>query len=195
MTDISRLRGFVKELTHLVDRAGEDEPQLLGDGSALLTPLINNDDWLPDAFCVPHPDKYQQYLLYCDPHERFSVVSFVWGPGQTTPIHDHTVWGLVGVMRGAELCEEYDAQNGTIAKGHSHQLEVGQIDKVSPTIGDVHRVTNALSDKTSLSIHVYGTNIGAVKRHTFAADGTPSEFISGYSSEVVPNLWDLSRVG
>ena len=42
-----------------------------------------------------------QYLLYCDPEERFSVVSFVWGPGQSTPTHDPSVWGLIGVLRGA----------------------------------------------------------------------------------------------
>ena len=39
----------------------------------------------------PHPQYYQQHLLHCDPLERFSVVSFVWGPGQKTPVHDHTV--------------------------------------------------------------------------------------------------------
>ena len=46
-------------------------------------------------------------LLHCDPMERFSVVSFVWAPGQKTPVHDHTVWGMVGVMRGVEFCEEF----------------------------------------------------------------------------------------
>jgi len=39
--------------------------------------------------------------------ELFLVGSFVWMPGQRTPVHDHTVWGLVGVMRGEETCEEY----------------------------------------------------------------------------------------
>ncbi len=36
--------------------------------------------------------------------ERFCVVSFVWGPDQATPIHNHTVWGLVGVLRGGGAC-------------------------------------------------------------------------------------------
>ncbi len=65
--------------------------------------MIRHDDWLPAAYAAPDPARYRQYLLHCDSAERFSIVSFVWGPGQLTPIHDHTVWGLVGVLRGAEI--------------------------------------------------------------------------------------------
>ena len=44
-----------------------------------------------------------------------------------------------------------------------HRVLPGDVDKVSPTIGDVHLVANALPDRPSVSIHVYGANIGAVK--------------------------------
>ena len=60
--------------------------------------LIARDDWLPDAYAQPHPEKYRQYLLYGDPLDRFSLVSFVWGPGQRTPVHDHLMWGLIGML-------------------------------------------------------------------------------------------------
>ena len=142
------------------------------DGKDFLLKLIRHDDWLPDAFAQPHPERYQQYLLYCDPIERFSVVSFVWGPGQKTPVHDHTVWGMVGVMRGAESCEEFASQPATgrlLSKG-IHELRPGDIDLVSPRVGDIHRVSNALADRASVSIHVYGANIGAVKRHVYEPD-------------------------
>ena len=76
-------------------------PQQGHRGGKLLAQLVSHDDWLPDEFAQPNPERYQQFLLYADPDDRFSVVSFVWGPGQATPIHDHTVWGLVGVLRGA----------------------------------------------------------------------------------------------
>ena len=43
----------------------------------------------------------------------------------------------------------------------------------------------------SISIHVYGGNIGAVRRHPFdPATGTASEFVSGYTNRELPNLWD-----
>ena len=125
---------------------------------------------------------------------RFSVVSFVWGAGQSTPIHDHTVWGLIGVLRGAELSQSY--QHGPdgrlLPQGPLHRLERGAVEAVSPTLGDVHRVSNALSDQVSISIHVYGANIGAVRRSVFAEDGTRKPFVSGYSNATLPNIWDLS---
>jgi 3-mercaptopropionate dioxygenase len=96
MPNTERFRQFIQDMTRLVEVAGGGEPRMVKDGSTLLKALIAHDDWLPDEFAVPSPERYRQYLLHCDPLERFSVVSFVWGPGQSTPIHDHTVWGLVG---------------------------------------------------------------------------------------------------
>ena len=60
-------------------------------------------------------------------------------------------------------------------------------------VGDVHVVSNAGSE-TAISIHVYGANIGAVRRHTFdPATGAPREFVSGYHNGALPNLWDRSK--
>ena len=74
-----------------------------------------------------------------------------------------------------------------------HEVTVGDIDMVSPRVGDIHRVSNVLDDRESISIHVYGANIGAVKRHVYdLATGHSSDFISGYSSDVMPNIWDQS---
>jgi predicted metal-dependent enzyme (double-stranded beta helix superfamily) len=195
MTNIARFRDFVQSFTRLVAEDGDDEQRIFVDGKALLSGLVAQDDWLPDEFAIPDPERYRQYLLYCDPMERFSIVSFVWGPGQKTPVHDHTVWGMVGVMRGIELCEEFDLEpaTGRLGAGGTHRLEPGQIDLVSPRVGDIHRVSNALGDRPSVSIHVYGANIGAVKRNTYELPGGNKKlFVSGYSSAVVPNIWDRS---
>ena len=190
MADVTRLREFVRSFTRLVDE-NPGEERIFTDGRALLEDLVTHDDWLPEAFAKAHPDRYQQFLLYCDPLERFSVASFVWGPGQTTPVHDHTVWGMVGVLRGAELCEEFRVgESGQVVAAGSHRIRPGAIDLVSPRVGDVHRVSNALADAPSISIHVYGANIGAVKRHVYDAPGGAARtFVSGYSSDVLPNIW------
>jgi predicted metal-dependent enzyme (double-stranded beta helix superfamily) len=197
MTSIARLRDFVQSFTQLADTAGQDEQHIFAEGRALLADLVAHDDWLPAQFAQPHPDRYQQYLLHCDPRERFSVASFVWGPGQATPVHDHTVWGMVGVLRGAERCEEFsiDAAAGRMVAGGAHQLAAGAIDLVSPRIGDIHRVANAFSDRVSVSIHVYGANIGAVERHVYdIGSARPTRFVSGYASAVTPNLWDRAPI-
>lgn len=186
------LRDFVIAMTQQVEQT-QDEATLLPRARALLSTLIAKDDWLPEACAVPRSDRYAQYLLHCDPLERFSVLSFVWGPGQRTPVHDHTVWGLVGVLRGREQCEEYALSgSGPVPTGHSHVCNPGDIDTVSPTLGDWHVVRNPLHEGVSISIHVYGANIGALRRHRVDAQSRVVEFISGYDSALVPNLWDRS---
>ena len=192
--DITALRDFVARTTELVDRHGADEPALLAGIEPLLKGLIDADGWLPEAFTKPHPQYYQQYLLHADPLERWSVVSFVWGPGQKTPIHNHRVWGLVGVLQGAEVGTTFDrADDGRLVETGKELLHRGEVVKVSPTIGDIHQVANAYDDRTSISIHVYGGNIGAVARAVYdPATGQEKPFVSGYSNQTVPNLWDRS---
>ncbi|WP_436644528.1 cysteine dioxygenase [Microbaculum sp. FT89] len=184
-----RLRQFVADMTRLVEKAGSQESELLARGSNLLRELIATDDWLPEPFALPDPDSYRQYLLYGDPFDRFSVVSFVWGPGQRTPIHDHTTWGLVGVLRGAELSQGYSLVDGKPVAAELERLDRGEVAQVSPVVGDIHKVTNAIPDQPSISIHVYGGNIGRISRNIYSETGEISTFVSGYSNDVVPNLW------
>ena len=190
---LERLRAFVSAFADVVE-TGDGEAGILTAGRALLADLVTNDDWLPQDYAQPDPQRYRQYLLHCDSRERFSVVSFVWGPGQATPIHDHTVWGLVGILRGAERVESFrrGADGALATLGDAEILRAGQVDAVSPTIGDIHRVTNADAG-VSVSIHVYGGNIGAVRRATYSAEGAAKPFISGYANPHLPNIWDLSR--
>lgn len=195
MKNSSRFRHFIAEFTRLAEKHGQDEKTMLDAGSRLLGDLIRHDDWLPDECTQPHPQFYQQYLLHCDPLERFSVVSFVWGPGQKTPVHDHTVWGLVGMMRGTESCRRFErtVAGRPLAAGETARLLPGQVDRVSPAVGDIHEVANAHDDRVSISIHVYGANIGAVRRHVFdPATGIDKPFVSGYSNPLLPNFWDRS---
>jgi predicted metal-dependent enzyme (double-stranded beta helix superfamily) len=72
-------------------------------------------------------------------------------------------------------------------------LVPGEVSAVSPLIGDIHQVENALRDRPSISIHVYGGNIGAIARHVFVPEtGEAKPFVSGYSNTLLPNLWDRS---
>ena len=107
------LQRFVREVTSLVE-AGLDERAVHEGARNAMRELVATDDWLPEDVTRPHPQYYQQYLLYAEPRGRFSVVSFVWGPGQQTPVHDlslihiseprsmpitpQTVWSCTGVF-------------------------------------------------------------------------------------------------
>ena len=109
-------------------------------------------------------------------------------PGHRTPIHDHTVWGLVGVMRGEELCEEY---SNSIEARAMHHGRPGEVDRVSPRIGDIHVVSNAGAE-TAVSIHVYGAKsarCGAIPSTRQPARRRNS---SPATQHHHPELWDRS---
>lgn len=178
---LASFAAFVGDFTALVDEAPV-EAELLARGGRLLAKLIAEDNWLPESHAAPDKERYRQYLLYLDPRERFSVVSFVWGPGQATPVHDHRTWGLVGVLRGAEFNESFvrDEEGAIRPNGPARTLQPGDIEAVSPRFGDIHRVANAYDHRVSISIHVYGADIGKVERATYDRNGQAKRFVSGY---------------
>ena len=185
----ARWQQFLDQTGALLDR-GLAEAEFLPLGAEALSQLVRVDDWLPDSFAQPHPERYQQYLLHRDPNDRFSVVSFVWGPGQATPIHDHTVWGLVGMLRGGEASQRYarTPDDRLVKHGPPCVLRPGEVEQLSPRDGDVHQVSN-VHHGVSISIHAYGADIGRVRRHAFGDDGSIKTFISGYSQGAAPAGW------
>jgi predicted metal-dependent enzyme (double-stranded beta helix superfamily) len=186
-----KLLSFVKDLSLLLEKNPSEEI-VFTEGKQMLEKLIAADDWLPEEFTKPHPQYYQQYLLYADPLDRFSIVSFVWGPGQKTPLHNHTVWGMIGQLRGQETGTPYYREaDGSFKAGKACVSPPGHVDTVSPNTHDIHVVENSLSDQTSISIHVYGGNIGRIHRSVFdPVTGAEKSFVSGYANKVVPNLWN-----
>ena len=198
---IDRLRRFIGDMTSLTGGAWQDkdEAATVEVGAKLLGELVKHDDWLPDSAAKVPAHGYAQNLLWCDPFERFCVVSFVWAPSANTPVHDHQMWGLVGMLRGSETSLHFTRhpETGVLVPGELNRLEPGGVEVLVPAPrnpgGDIHQVTNALADQGSVSIHVYGGNIGAVRRHTFdVKTGAPNLFVSGYTNREQPNIWDRS---
>ena len=183
MNHLSPLRQFVADVRMVLelDLGNDTAARMI----APMKRLLADDAWLPDDMAASHPRFYQQHLLYADPKGRFSVVSFVWGPGQATPIHDHTVWGVIGILRGAEYSQRFDVRHAgpPVADGTAELLTTGDVEIVSPTHGDVHQVRNAYADRVSISIHLYGGDIGRIERTVFDRHtGVRKPFVSGYSA-------------
>ena len=88
--DFLELRKLIHKMTSLVKNIS-DEAQIIEIGGAFLRSCLSNDAWLPERLNLGIAETYSQYLLYCDPEERFSIVLFIWRPGQQTPIHNQTV--------------------------------------------------------------------------------------------------------
>ena len=179
------LAAFIDGMRKALSQDGFSEEKILLRVSALMRRLVSTDTWLAPSYSETGADSYRQFLLYRDPFDRFSVVSFVWGPGQSTPIHDHGVWGVIGMLRGAEFAQRFvlGADGRPERSGPPERLNPGETTTVSPATGDVHKVCNAYSDRVSVSIHVYDGNIGAIRRSMFVeASGLWKEFVSGYSN-------------
>jgi predicted metal-dependent enzyme (double-stranded beta helix superfamily) len=177
------LADFVQRLEGIIAQGARDEAGVLGEVKEAMRSLVATDDWLPERFARPDPQYYRQYLLHADPEDRFCVVSFVWGPGQQTPIHDHCAWGVIGMLRGAEVTTSFSESASGMRQGEELTLRPGDVAVVGPAVGDIHKVRNAYADRVSISIHAYGTNIGRQTRHVFdPASGARKDFVSGYSN-------------
>jgi predicted metal-dependent enzyme (double-stranded beta helix superfamily) len=181
LSTLAPLHTAIRALQALCERPISDADWLSA-SEPILRELLKIDTWLPETHAASHPQFYQQHALHLDPANRFSLSSFVWGPSQGTPVHDHTIAGWVGVLRGAELCQRYSA-DGLTKLGKESRLNPGDVGAVSPSddaIGDVHTVRNAFDDRTSVSIHLYRGNIAGTPRCVFKG-GEIKPFVSGYS--------------
>lgn len=103
--------------------------------------------------------------------------------------------GLIDVPGGAEIANEYlvTADSALKKEGAAKRLDARAVDAVSPSIGDIHRVSHAFGDRTSIGIHVYGANIGAVNRSVYPGGAARKRFISGYANDVLPNIWNVAK--
>jgi 3-mercaptopropionate dioxygenase len=127
-----------------------------------LTTLVDGHGWLAPADRAPGDDAYRQHLLHVSPCRRLSVVALVWRPGQSTAIHDHVSWCIVGVHRGVEREERYEVvetANGRALRPAGCVLAPrGHVETLIPPAGDIHAVT-AAGREIAISIHVYGADI------------------------------------
>ena len=147
----------------------------------LLRGLVMEPDWLNEKYRRAIPSKaYAQYLLYRPADHAFSVVSFVWNPGQGSPIHDHCTWGVIGQLEGQEEESRFRLQNNRLERIGVVLARPGDVSHVYPPTRDIHQIINRSSTPT-ISIHIYGGDIGSQRRHVYDPDtAATQEFISGY---------------
>ena len=154
-----RFDRFLSAMAVLLERPDVDEAAIIRKGRAVLADLVSEDSWYPDAFAQPDPHRFKQYMLHRD-EMGLTVLGVVWGPGQSAPPHNHTIWGLVGQLRGTEATRMYERPlgGGPLQMVEEHVLNPGQTTALSPTIGDIHDVRNVGPD-VAVSIHVYGGDL------------------------------------
>jgi predicted metal-dependent enzyme (double-stranded beta helix superfamily) len=187
------LKRFIWDIQSVVELA-ESDREIFVIGRDLMARLVASDDWLPNGFAAPPPVTprlageggvgARQFHLYADAMERFSVVSTVLHGGQTLPVCQEPVWEIMGVLRGAVGRQRFALPAGMppAANGAAKLLKPGAVETFSPKSGEGVQICNALDDRDSISIHVYGGDIGRLARRAAAPDGSLSEFSHGYAN-------------
>ncbi|OJF18413.1 MAG: hypothetical protein A6D91_06460 [Bacillaceae bacterium G1] len=172
MSAVEALHEFDRSLREVMQTT-QEYPEIVERARPLLKKLLSAPHLLPEEYRRSRPDKYRQYLLYKPEDEAFSVIGFVWGPGQTSPVHDHLTWGLVGMYEGAiaekrfrRLDDRTDPARAVLQEIETVYARAGDISFVYPDQADIHQVYNPY-EEVAISIHVYGTDIGKRERHVY----------------------------
>ena len=131
---------------------------------------------LPESFLRPRPDGYARRLLHQDTDRGYTAVVMTWAPGQCTPLHDHGgLWCVEGVVDGAMQITQFDLTDGSggsyafVERGRV-QAAVGSAGALIPP-SDYHVLGNALADRPSVTLHVYGGDLTSCHIFVPRADG------------------------
>ncbi len=119
----------------------------------------------------PYPDVRQaqiiddEILLYLNPKRLFSLRMFLYGPGDYTPIHDHSSWGVSGAAVGQLGVIRYERKDDGSIEGHAQLLQEapvylqrGEIELTRPLNEGIHQTGNPV-DGTTVMVSVYGSPI------------------------------------
>ncbi len=125
--------------------------------ASALAPFLGRPDLLAPHQRIGDPAGYRQHLLHVPDSGAYSLVALVWLPGQTTPVHDHITWCVVGVHSGDEHEIRYRVAGRQLVEIGRAVGPQGSVEALVPP-GDIHRVTN-IGAGTAISLHVYGADL------------------------------------
>ncbi|MBB1087538.1 cysteine dioxygenase family protein [Lysobacter sp. SG-8] len=128
--------------------------------STLCRMIRDRDVALPDCVYAPVDDHYARRELYRSPTLGYSVVAMTWGPGQGTPVHDHSgLWCVEGVWDGElEITQyellEHDGDRFRFRAAGGMQAGPGSAGSLIPP-HEYHTIRNASADEVAVSLHIY----------------------------------------
>lgn len=164
------LQTFIDRMHEIVDQGGDEQTVTQAVAQALQE-LLKHKNIIPPAMMQPDEHRYVMYPVYVAPDESFSIASAVWGVNQTTPIHDHGTWGVIGIVQGIE--HELSYQPNEVGKPmillEEKLIHEGEVVICCTSDQDTHKVSCA-SEIPCVGLHVYGGNIGKIERRTYDPD-------------------------
>lgn len=173
------LKRFIWDIQSMVELA-ESEREILLVGRDLMARLVCSADVLPAAFSVAAPGAGRQFQIYSDGMERFCVASTILAGGAALSIAQPAAWEIMGVLTGAIDRGALDDAGG------GRLLRPGSVETLGSKCGDALRLSNVLDDRVTVSIHVYGGEIGKLDRRQLAPDGTTAAPLGYANGENAP---------
>jgi predicted metal-dependent enzyme (double-stranded beta helix superfamily) len=122
--------------------------------------IRDRDVQLPDCVHDPIVDHYARRELYRSARHGYSVVAMTWGPGQGTPVHDHSgLWCVEGVWDGQLEITQYellerDGERFRFRAAGGMQAGPGSAGSLIPP-HEYHTIRNASPDTIAISLHIY----------------------------------------
>ena len=180
------LKEFLQDTENII-RTYSSETEILRRIRPLIQDLLDTPGSVPVKAFTSRKDRFANNLIYMPKDKIFSIMGAVWLPGQATPIHDHLTWAMIGMYDGEEKESIYKRTDD------GSKPKLAELEKVSERINKkghitilrksgIHRIDN-ITDRPSLSIHLYGLDIGNTERHTYdAVTGEIGTFLSGYDN-------------
>ncbi len=157
----------LQTVRHLIDRL--DASVKLGEvhtvtshvKTALCDLIRAHDLEIPAPFVRPRADHYARRLLFKNPALGYTAVVMTWAPGQTTMLHDHSgMWCVEGVVAGQMSVTRFDlvervGEHYRFAEVEQVRAGVGSSGALIPPY-EYHVLANALADRDSVTLHIYG---------------------------------------
>jgi predicted metal-dependent enzyme (double-stranded beta helix superfamily) len=169
-----RLADFVADLELITAVPLPDTERIRRIQKKLRMLISAGDVALGDASRPPIQEHYGRCLLHEDKDNRFVVVEMVWGPKQGTPIHDHSTWGVAGILCNELRLVNYDRMDDGSKPGVAELREASAIDApagtvtyIQPPNDVIHSITNT-TDTVTRSVHVYGKSTVACNWYDLA---------------------------
>lgn len=141
---------------------GRDCVELTDSLRQLLCRLIREQRLsLPEEVFQANTDHYARREIYKSPDLGYTVIAMTWGPGQGTPVHDHSgLWCVEGVVKGALEITQFELLE---RKGDDFHFEQrGTLDAGTGSAGSLippheyHAIRNASDRDIAVSLHIYG---------------------------------------
>ena len=140
--------------------SGDDHAITAALRNTLCAMIRDRDVHLPECVHDPIVDHYARREIYRSERHGYSVVAMTWGPGQGTPVHDHSgLWCVEGVWDGEleivqyELLERDGERFRFRAAGGMHAGPGSAGSLIPPH--EYHTIRNASEDAVAVSLHIY----------------------------------------